>query len=777
MGYGNYIKNNEVHEWSDYYVKYNRVLKSIGSKGFNEKITNEVNKVNKFYSLLEGKAIEEGKKILMDMKGEISEKEYMEGMEIYNINYTNNNINSNNINYTNNNVNNSNNINNNINNNNVNDTVENSHFLDEIETYEQMENIHNTNEHTNNYSETEHIDYMDREYTDDNITDIESDTNTINTDIKSNTKNITNNNTNTNITDYNFNYDIPDNKYNDNKYNDNDNNQLGVLRYITMPRMFVRRKREKHITEFLHSLIKIKTYRDINITAITKLIKKHESKIKKNTLNYNSNLINSNNLISVDVNILLKQKYFYKSKVCDKIKKFTKKLYKSIFAKNNPGKAKRTFAAIRRGFMGNDATYLFAGLVMGVNSVLAAYKWPNALFFAVNNIFLGFLLFGLCIKIFKSYKINYKFIFNFDYDSSLNNGRYLLIISLFNLGFIVINQVVVSFVSINGNIVTNNYMESVNGENYAVRCVGAIYLLFCFIILFMPIRVFFVNSRLYLVSSLLRGLFNPISTIRFRHFYFLDVLQSFNFTYGILLNVVSVKRILYHSILLSYFPLIRFLQCIKRYTKSKLIFPHIFNGGKYLLVILALTVKVVYKESANKKILDNYTITTLKWSAFCVHMVSSICSMMWDVFVDFSIFRTSFMFPKIFYAYIILFDILCRLTWTYEYILPESILGEYKWHYALSFALTEILRRFLWTLVRVEVEHLNNCDELKQSKAVKLTTGELFYKKDQEVIQNKFANFSKTNSTTVDESSATTETKASHDIQETTTFDTTTVEA
>ena len=36
----------------------------------------------------------------------------------------------------------------------------------------------------------------------------------------------------------------------------------------------------------------------------------------------------------------------------------------------------------------------------------------------------------------------------------------------------------------------------------------------------------------------------------------------------------------------------------------------------------------------------------------------------------------------------------------------------------------------MWTLLRVEVEHLNNCDELKLKKSINLTSGEFFYKKD-----------------------------------------------
>jgi hypothetical protein len=51
-------------------------------------------------------------------------------------------------------------------------------------------------------------------------------------------------------------------------------------------------------------------------------------------------------------------------------------------------------------------------------------------------------------------------------------------------------------------------------------------------------------------------------------------------------------------------------------------------------------------------------------------------------------------------------------------------LGEYP------IAFLEVNRRFLWTLLRVEHEHLNNCDQLKALSSLKLPLEDLFYKKD-----------------------------------------------
>ena len=107
-------------------------------------------------------------------------------------------------------------------------------------------------------------------------------------------------------------------------------------------------------------------------------------------------------------------------------------------------------------------------------------------------------------------------------------------------------------------------------------------------------------------------------------------------------------------------------------------------------------------------------------------ILNSLTSLTWDIFVDFSIFRSRFMFPIGVYLSFIGYDIICRFLWIGEIIksLDNNITFE------IVTSIMEIIRRFIWTLIRVEVEHLNNCNELKLNKALKLTSGELFYKKD-----------------------------------------------
>ena len=182
------------------------------------------------------------------------------------------------------------------------------------------------------------------------------------------------------------------------------------------------------------------------------------------------------------------------------------------------------------------------------------------------------------MKIFKSNSINYKFIFNFDMCSYMNNALFLSTVS------IMLSMNVLSFMFLN---------------TFYISLIIA----FQAVVLFNPFDIVFYNSRVYLISVFLRAIFFQFSTVRFRHYYFIDLL-----------------------------------------------------------------------------------------------------------------------------FYIFVYNLLVRSLWILNYLNIDPSL-----HIARACeSWLEIIRRFFWTQVRVEVEHLNNYDQLKLNKAINLTSGELFYKKDQE---------------------------------------------
>lgn len=471
----------------------------------------------------------------------------------------------------------------------------------------------------------------------------------------------------------------------------------GFSSLIPLKKGYTRRKKEKHITEFLHSLVKIKAYRDLNATGLLKLAKRYA-------------YLNKNDNFYQKFNEKLRETYFCKSKRIDAIRNAVKKMYKQIFAKGQPEKAKTVFRRLGKGTKTFDIFYLISGVLIGVASTILIWKFDadseDYMFtLAINSIFFACILFGLCLKAFKNFSINYKFIFNFDVASSINNSIYLLIVS--SMFFL------------------NNLMFLLN--NGKSRYLSCFQISLPLIFLINPLDMFYLNSRIYLVSVYARGILLPISTIRFRHFYFVDVLQSFKYPFKLVVghflgDANLVKR--FPLLMFSFFPIVRIFQCLKRFSVSKLPFPHIANLGKYILAVT-----LVYLEVFEE------TFTWIPDMKNFFKFITTLASFLWDVLVDWAIYRNRYMFPGLFYIFAVCANFLIRFYWIIPIITQQlfnvDIMDIMNAPYTrIIVSISEIIRRFIWTMIRVEVEHLNNCDELKFKNAISLTAGELFYKKD-----------------------------------------------
>ena len=494
---------------------------------------------------------------------------------------------------------------------------------------------------------------------------------------------------------------------------ENDNKALldqnSLSNYIPLKKGYAKRKKEKFITEFLHSLVKIKAYRDLNSSGLLKLAKKYAATFQ-------------NEIFYEKFNQKLKETYFYKSKRVDSIRNLVKKTYKKTFAKDQPEKAKIVFKRLGKESKTLDIFYILSGFFAGItfalsfiygNEDIIGHKFISG----VNNFYLGFFLFGLCLKIFKFYSINYKFIFNFDVVSSMNNSIFLLMVS----SLLLISNIIYFY---------KDLFTFVNPLN--------VISLMPLIFICNPLDFFCLNSRIYLISALSKGLFMPISTIRFRHFYFVDVIQSFKLPLeaviiGLFPNSDNNK--LYSKFIYLLFPGIRILQCLKRFVSSRLIFPHIANALKYLLVLIFLLLDIITFKDPEPN--ENLTVILI-----FLRLMSSIASFSWDILIDWVIFRNRYMYPNEFYVFAVIFNFIIRFYWTKTFLFPstdndskhQSVVN----NYAMIESAAEISRRFIWTLLRVEVEHLNNCDELKFKKSINLTSGEFFYKKD--VVESNLAN-------------------------------------
>ncbi|KAM0688105.1 hypothetical protein COBT_000639 [Conglomerata obtusa] len=111
-----------------------------------------------------------------------------------------------------------------------------------------------------------------------------------------------------------------------------------------------------------------------------------------------------------------------------------------------------------------------------------------------------------------------------------------------------------------------------------------------------------------------------------------------------------------------------------------------------------------------------YTLVT----RYIIGCIATFFNLFWDLKMDWGIFRKKMMYHPMAYVFITIYNVFCRLLW----IFIE--------HGGIMVAFFEVTRRFLWTLIRVEHEHLNNCDRLKALSMIELPLADLFYRRDKE---------------------------------------------
>jgi hypothetical protein len=178
-----------------------------------------------------------------------------------------------------------------------------------------------------------------------------------------------------------------------------------------------------------------------------------------------------------------------------------------------------------------------------------------------------------------------------------------------------------------------------------------------------------------------------------------------------------------HSRLLGFFTTLpgiwRALQCLRRYNDTRNVFPHLVNCGKYTATIIFYVTLSIYrlnKNETNRGIFITFAI------------INSIYCSIWDVVMDWSLgdpyAKHKFLRPMLgykkvwmYYAAMII-DPILRFNW-----IPYAVIPLQLQHSAVTsfvVALTEVFRRGMWTLFRVENEHCTNVGRFRASRDVPL---------------------------------------------------------
>jgi hypothetical protein len=193
-----------------------------------------------------------------------------------------------------------------------------------------------------------------------------------------------------------------------------------------------------------------------------------------------------------------------------------------------------------------------------------------------------------------------------------------------------------------------------------------------------------------------------------------------------------------HSRLLGFFSTLpgiwRALQCIRRYYDTRNVFPHLVNCGKYAMTITYYATLSVYRIDRSDSNLALFSTFAAINAIYCCRPPSSPLSTplttpaIWDLFMDWSLLQPNankrllrdvrgYRNPTYYYLAMIL-DPILRFNWIFYSIYTSDLQHSSLVSFFVGFS--EITRRGMWTLFRVENEHCANVASFKASRDVPL---------------------------------------------------------
>ncbi|KAJ5653311.1 SPXN-terminal [Penicillium lividum] len=312
------------------------------------------------------------------------------------------------------------------------------------------------------------------------------------------------------------------------------------------------------------------------------------------------------------------------------------------------------------------------------------------------------LLFALDCMIWTKSKINYAFVFEYDTRHTLEWRQFLEIPAffMFALGL---------FMWLNFSWINPMYIYW-----------PVVLIVLTLIVVFLPARVLYHRSRKWWAFSNWRLLLAGLYPVEFRDFFLGDMYCSQSYAMG----NIELFFCLYanawsdptqcnssHSRLLGFFTCLpavwRSFQCIRRYVDTKNAFPHLLNLGKYIFSILYYATLSMYR-------IDRHTRFQASFITFA--LLNSVYTSVWDLIMDWSLgnayakhplLRETLAFRRVwvYYAAMVL-DVIIRFNWIFYAIFVHDIQHSAVLSFVVS--VSEVFRRGVWTIFRVENEHCTN---------------------------------------------------------------------
>ncbi|GMM31819.1 Syg1 protein [Martiniozyma asiatica (nom. inval.)] len=482
-----------------------------------------------------------------------------------------------------------------------------------------------------------------------------------------------------------------------------------------VPYFVGKRMLKKAVYEVYHAMEMLKSYKLMNRTAFRKMIKKYDKATGEHMLNSYMEKVDNT--------------HFVKSEVLDTLMTHVEEMWTQHFEhgnrkaaitklRSNPSEETFYFSNYLSGlFLGLGIPIFIYAVYLGVYSTLSG-KLENGEY--LLQIWGGFfivvlisLLFGINCLVWSRFKVNYKFIFEFNQRDTLDFKQYLLIPSILFFWLALIGWF--SF--------ENFWPDELTGRNFPWLFLGV-----ALVVIICPFDIFYLNARLWLISSLFRLLLSGFYPVEFRDFFLGDIFSSLTYSISNLSTFFCLYSIKWNNCIrcgssrsrvlgfLQCLPSIwRFLQCFRRWADTGEWFPHLANMGKYTVSMLYYMSLSLYRIEKVSK----YRVLLIFWATF-----NSVYSSIWDLIMDWSLvdfdsenflLRDELVFKnKNFYYFAMISDVILRFQWVFYVLFPSYIQQSAVTSFGV--ALAEIIRRFIWIFFRMENEHATNVHLYRASR-------------------------------------------------------------